>query len=350
MLSIGLSLLIFVSQADAGKKEAEVEKQVPDETEVLECSGATGTSGRITDTNRGITLDLGSSPAAGAATLEHKLDIDAHEDRCITDIKVTSHIDETGCEVLLHYRSTPDQPGLHLVAAHLVADSFCPGWDDSVEVTYAWLPGRAAPTLSLSKQSIDERTARQSCVDISAQVSGDLLTVADGRKVTLKFDEMLVQGSFLSTGDTQGVCGVAKEVAVATGIRNTASLQLGLGSMKGTSSTTIGAHYALSNGKKAAFTFLLGNNSPTDSLIVMLGGQSFVYGKFTQGAYIDYSFGAILADSTIAVASLKGGYKYTLAPAVSLEAKLGVTSYVPVSSPGNQATGVEFGIGAGWSF
>jgi hypothetical protein len=348
MLTMALSMLIFAPQAHAGKKAADVEEKVEEELKI-DCSGATGLKGGITDTHKGLSLDLGTSTAVGALSLEHKLDIDAHEDRCITDVKVTSHIDETGCEVLLHYRSTDELPGLNLIGAHFVADSFCPGWDDNVESTYVWIPGRSVPTLSLSKKLIDERTARESCVDISAQVSGDLLTVADGRRVTLKFDDMLVQGSFPSRGDTQGVCGVveAPSKAVIGGVKNTASLQLGFASLDGGGSLSIGPQYARLVGKRTALTFFVGQYVESEGPLLLVGFQSFVQGSFTQGVFIDYTVGTILNPSPIAVTSLKGGYKYTFSPGISVEAKLGTTAFIAHGQP---SFGIESGIGVGWSF
>jgi len=309
-------------------------------TPSIECAGSSRQSGLVGDSRLGI--DLNMSKTKASLTLEHKLDIDAHEDRCITSVRIESYIEDTGCALQLHYRTTPYDPRLSLVSASFTADSFCPGWDDDVEGVYGWSVGSDAPKLTLSKDYIDQRTARESCVEITAQLNGTLETRTGRKKSPLTFDYFVVSGTFPSMGDTQGVCprspiqsSAATPIPpkpISQNIKNAASVYLAFGSVEGldfegrlekSSYTTAGVQYSRALGERTALYTAVGNNSLSESTQLSLGYQGFLIGKYTQGLFLDLQGGVNTGPEPVPFGALKLGYKLTVQPGISLEAKLG---------------------------
>ena len=169
--------------------------------------------GTLGDTRTNQTIDL--SVADANVWVTHKVDIDAVEDQCISEVEIRSKVMERGCEFSLLFQADGLRPGLHLSHAFLEADSFCPGWPDDMEGRYEWLLGWDSPRLTLSQDKVNERTADRSCVNLQMSVDGEITLRSGSRKTQFSLDGMSVRGTFDSVGDTQTICpGTSQRVNV----------------------------------------------------------------------------------------------------------------------------------------
>lgn len=396
----------LVMPASAGKKAKKKAEAAAQESAEMEdsscmsdvgCIGNNGPKPEITCPNNarhtgtlttpsGLELDL--SGATAGLRLEHKLDIDAHEDRCITDVWIDAHHGDSGCALTLHYKANPKfngRPGSAryvLVSGKVIADSFCPGWDDVVEDKYVWTPRSSAPNLVLSKDDIDDRTARESCVSISAQLDGTLKARRlMGSGVELDVSKFSVGGTFPSVGDTAGVCAGAPKPEV-TGLKNTAFAVYRSYSFSETDdadalgATSVGVLYSRSLTPKLAVYGALGflnsdDFNEKDSFThIAVGGQLFVWGDyFTMGAFADLELGRTSSsykeddwgddytiETTINMASAKLGFRYVSEYGVVGEIKAGVpvwsttVSFEDEESDPVTRQGIEAMLAIGYTF
>jgi hypothetical protein len=141
--------------------------------------------------------------------LEHKLDVDEAEDRCITAVEVRGQLDPRGCRVALRYAASPAHERLQLQAARIEADSFCPGWADALEGVYTLTSGPRAEA-RLSTAAVSERAASLTCVDpMELELDGTFTVQRDGdprsaREVELRAAR--VTGALPSVGETEARC------------------------------------------------------------------------------------------------------------------------------------------------
>ncbi len=351
-----LSAFLLVVPANA--KRVDIQALVPKTQEKLitgpdlKCAGGT-VVGRVTDTRRRLSVDLSSDLMKGQLSLEHTLDIDAHEDRCITGVTINvKNAKHDGCHLELRYQASPYRHGLFLVGGFFDADSFCPGWDNAVEGRYIWTGTSTVPELRLSKLAIDERTARTSCVDISALVSGDLMTGFHLGKSRLDFEGVLVQGSFQSRGSVTAVCKpkptsapVVQRVVVAapTEITQILSLQYGwvsipghefLGPEDAHSASSAGVDFLKKVGNQAAFGLTAGKFTTqySDELLFSAHVQGVLVGEFLNGLFLDGNLGTISNGSNrgnIWTMGGTAGYRYVVSPTgLSFEAVAGGKVYL----------------------
>jgi hypothetical protein len=136
----------------------------------------------------------------------HKVDVDAHEDQCISEVLVTTNVMNRGCEFRLLFRGDGIATDLQLIDARLSADSFCAGWPDEAEGAYQWLPHWNAPRLKLSRGKVPDRTADRSCVELQMSIVGELKMAASKQKTKFAINDLVIRGVFDSVGDTQAVC------------------------------------------------------------------------------------------------------------------------------------------------
>ena len=323
------------------------------------CRTNTRHKGTLVDPRNGLELDL--SRATSGLRLEHKLDIDAHEDRCITDVWIDAQHEDSGCALTLHYKANPrynGRPGSEryvLVSGSFIADSFCPGWDDAVEGRYRWTPKSSAPNLVLTKDQIDERTERESCVSISAQLDGRLR----GRKlvgsgVELDVSAFSVSGTFPSVGDTRGVCAGTPEPGISGALNSVFVFYSGYSfpetdDVDEVNARRVGLMYSRSFGPKVALYGALGFLSSDDwseehdFRHLAVGAQVFVWGNYqTMGAFADLELGRTSSTfekygyeeykTTMNTVAGKLGFRYVSEYDVVVELKLGVPYWMVSSS------------------
>jgi hypothetical protein len=185
------------------------------------CATSASAGGVIVDDNRTYTLQL-SKPVV---TVRHKIDVDDFEDRCINEVIIEMSAYE-GCNLSLLFNADGGQE-LQLIEADFNADSFCPGWPDSLEGEYIWSRGRKEEVLlRVEPLLVPDRTARQSWVELD--MSADDFQMSAGR-VKLMLEGLSVSGTFLSEGTTEGVCpGTAKPATVAPDLAINSYLGLGV--------------------------------------------------------------------------------------------------------------------------
>jgi hypothetical protein len=192
-----------------------------DDSDASLCATSASASGIIVDNNRTYTLQV-SKPVV---TVRHKIDVDDFEDRCINEVIIEMSAYE-GCNLSLLFNADGGQE-LQLIEAEFNADSFCPGWPDSLEGEYSWSHWRGDEVLLRAESLlVPDRTARQSCVEL--EMSADDFQMSAGR-VKLMLEGLSVSGTFLSEGTTEGVCpGTAKPAPVASELAINSYLGLGV--------------------------------------------------------------------------------------------------------------------------
>ena len=164
---------------------------------------------------------LGSIPfdaLKATVTLEHKLDVDAAEDRCISAVVVNGRLDERGCVIALRFAARPGSSQLHLTEAQIDADSFCPGWIDTVEGTYTLDGNQPQAVATLSRRAVDARTASTTCVEnIAISLDADFPVSAagtSGERHRAQLRGVSIEGPIRSLGMTEALCPAAPPAPV----------------------------------------------------------------------------------------------------------------------------------------
>ena len=169
-----------------------------------ECQATTTLSGTMGAKKDDLLVDF--TQHTSKVWVTHKVDIDAHEDQCISEVLLTTDVMQRGCEFRLLFRSDGTSPDLQLIDARLEADSFCPGWPDDKEGSYLWRPTWNAPRLTISRDKVPDRTADRSCVRLQMGIDGDLPMAQPNGKAEFAIHDLVILGVFDSVGDTQAVC------------------------------------------------------------------------------------------------------------------------------------------------
>lgn len=143
-----------------------------------------------------------------AIDLDHKMDVDAFEDGCVT--RVEAHLTRgTGCQldVVAAGRYTADG-GLVVQSVRFAADSFCPGFADEDEGEYVGGDGLDVGVIVPGVTAVPGRTVAESCVATTflIRLKGNLARVSDGQELAVAATEIAVGGEFVSAGDTESTC------------------------------------------------------------------------------------------------------------------------------------------------
>jgi hypothetical protein len=94
-----------------------------------------------------------------------------------------------------------------LKSALFSADSYCPQWPDPLEGEYK---KRDDATLQVNPFFVPDRTADLSCAPLTLEASS--ISLGGGlNQEHLKVEDLVIEGTFLSVGDVNGVCPEVKE-------------------------------------------------------------------------------------------------------------------------------------------
>ena len=146
--------------------------------------------------------------------VQHKVDIDANEDRCINAVRVL-HQPLRGCRYDLLFTAVPGKHLLQLTRVELEADSWCPGWRDLRETgeefshrSYTMSPGSVGISLALSRSHVPDRTADRSCTELAMSTQGDVFLSRGfgGRPERFLFNDLRFNGQFDSVGEPSSIC------------------------------------------------------------------------------------------------------------------------------------------------
>jgi len=151
-------------------------------------------------------FQTGVAPVALDAALvevRHKRDVDPWEDGCIASVHLRLSLGE-GCRlrVLAGGRYLPGG-GLEIQEVEFVADSFCPGFDDTEEGTYAGTAHLGLAEVVPGVREVPGDNLAESCVQttFSVRLEGELWRVDDGQALGVGPGELVVAGEFVSLGD-----------------------------------------------------------------------------------------------------------------------------------------------------
>ena len=139
-------------------------------------------------------------------TLEHKMDVDAFEDGCLTRVAITLK-KGFGCELIAEGQGAlAAGGGFHLTRLSLSADSQCPGFPDDREGLYDD-PDRMAVALVVpATYDVPDENAPEACLmtDVVLELQGLL---GDGqRTIDIRPTSIRVSGEMRSTGSTSASC------------------------------------------------------------------------------------------------------------------------------------------------
>lgn len=135
--------------------------------------------------------------------LHHKLDVDPEEDGCISIIDMTLSQGGQGCQSRLRFEGSPTC-GMVLTEASLAADSFCPGWLDTDEGLYRLATGYVSVEFL---SDVPDSGAEVSCMPSARMTFRGNVVLSDGsRTIDVSFDQLAIEGTFRSAGDTALSC------------------------------------------------------------------------------------------------------------------------------------------------
>ena len=176
--------------------------------EEFSCPTKPQVTGSIRTKDNSYSLDL--SRLDVKASMKHKIDIDAFEDRCVNSVTITVQ-EAPGCVLELDLIADGGSKTMALAGARFTADSYCKNWPDKLEGSYSLA---SKSRFNVTPILIGERTSSQSCSNHDVQGVFQLARLSKERSV---LDISLrAQGLFPSTGDTDNtyVCpGVVEPIS-----------------------------------------------------------------------------------------------------------------------------------------
>jgi hypothetical protein len=199
------------SKTGMGSQPAGVRMDVPNARGT--CPTRAEITGVLGETDSGRKIDFGGGDVE--VWVSHAVDVDVHEDQCITEVYVRAKHRDRGCSLTLLFRADGSAAGLTLADAELDADSFCSGWPNAAEGVYRWRAGWQAPRIALSEDKVGDRIADRSCTDLSMTVAGDVSLARDGQRSRFALYDFTVRGVFDSVGDPRALCPSASIPAAA---------------------------------------------------------------------------------------------------------------------------------------
>jgi hypothetical protein len=200
------------SHDDGGKQ---MEAQAPDEPadapdEREACPASSINSGTIRSRfNEVVTMD-----PATQVYVQHKVDIDAVEDRCINAV-VIDHQPERGCKYTMLFNAVRGSHNLQLTSLELDADSWCPGWSDPRETgetgshrSYTKGMGGDGLSLVLSRSHVTDFVADRSCTQLTMSTQGEIFLSRGlgGRAERFSFENLQFTGQYDSVGEPSSFC------------------------------------------------------------------------------------------------------------------------------------------------
>ena len=198
---------------DDGGKQVEAQApdgpaDAPDEREA--CPASSINSGTIRSRfNEVVTMD-----PATQVYVQHKVDIDAVEDRCINAV-VIDHQPERGCKYTMLFNAVKGNHNLQLTSLELDADSWCPGWKDRRETgetgshrSYTKGMGGDGLSLMLSRSHVNDFVADRSCTQLTMSTQGEIFLSRGlgGRAERFSFENLQFTGQYDSVGEPSSFC------------------------------------------------------------------------------------------------------------------------------------------------
>ena len=200
------------SHDDGGKQTkpqaSDEPASVPDKREVCPYSSS----------NTGIIRSRGNEVVpmdpATQIYVQHKVDIDAVEDRCINAV-VIDHQPERGCKYTMLFNAVRGSHNLQLTSVKLDADSWCPGWRDRRETgetgsnrSYTKGMGGDGLSLVLSRSHVADFVADRSCTQLTMSTQGEIFLSRGlgGRAERFSFENLQFTGQYDSVGEPSSFC------------------------------------------------------------------------------------------------------------------------------------------------
>jgi hypothetical protein len=139
----------------------------------------------------------------------HKVDVDAIEDGCVSQLELTVSLSRGQCPLRLVFQGKNGGFG-GLSEVRLTADSACPGFLDAVEGLYT-SPAGFAPWSYLGPQQVSERMASSICLNPVWLGFPDkdlrlYRTSPSPAELTVNLKGLELRGELLSTGDANARC------------------------------------------------------------------------------------------------------------------------------------------------
>ena len=148
---------------------------------------------------------------AADVELEHKRDVDEFEDGCITRVEIELSVGG-GCWLrIIAGEYLTELDNLEILDVEFTADSFCPGFADDIEGTYVNTGGLTTAEVEVGAEEVPGDNVAESCVqtDIHVLLEGLLNRESDSAELVVDQTEIVIDGEFESTGDTESSCPAA---------------------------------------------------------------------------------------------------------------------------------------------
>jgi len=155
------------------------------------------------------TLTTGKSPidfegGSASVALRYKIDVDPQENGCVESVQIQGTTAKGVCALSLTFGPTSDPKVRELTAASLVLDSWCPGWPDAEEGSFAF---SAATAQLATPPAITGADAGVGHVSVSLSFTGTATVTALNRSpLTLDLSGLSVTGVASVTGNTAARC------------------------------------------------------------------------------------------------------------------------------------------------
>lgn len=168
------------------------------------CSSDPVVSGRIRDL--GLGNEVIFSEVAATVSLGHKTDVDQGENGCLNAIRVAFDASGSGCRFELAIDT--HNGAMVLSEFSLVADSFCPGWDDQDEGAYSWSGEPIEADMVLPWELGD--VGSSACVDVAGTISARIPACVGTSSRLVQVVDLTITGQARSVGDPLTECPVGK--------------------------------------------------------------------------------------------------------------------------------------------
>jgi len=145
-----------------------------------------------------------------AVSSVHKVDVDAIEDGCMSQLELTVSLAQGQCPLKLVFtRSNGSYGGL--VEARLTADSACPGFLDAVEGLYSSPAVGFAPWRYVGPQVVSERMASAVCLRTVRFAFPDAplrlyRSSPSAAELTVNLSGLVIEGELPSKGNPEAKC------------------------------------------------------------------------------------------------------------------------------------------------
>ncbi|MAY79509.1 MAG: hypothetical protein CL930_01865 [Deltaproteobacteria bacterium] len=154
--------------------------------------------------------------------VQHKVDVDRVEDRCINMVRI-EHMPDRGCKYTMIFKAKRGYTDLQLSTLNVHADSWCPGWRDWRETgetkeskPYSRRLNDNNLALMLSKTHVPDPVSDRSCTDLAMNVDGKvaLTKTLGGRGEPFRLENLSFVGQYDSVGEPSSICPDVKQIVV----------------------------------------------------------------------------------------------------------------------------------------